>query len=176
MTWSPPIGEQQLDVVARPSLHRCVGLVPVAEFVDQSGVLGLRCAVRSAVDQGTNGRFVQPPPLGDGIDGIGEHGFCEPIQRGPVGLGELGPHDLIRRVRELVPLVELRLDPEPIERAAHERGLDTDAEHADIPAGLEPHLVERRRQHIPGHRPGRLVERLGPRQCRLAARREGAHP
>jgi len=73
-------------------------------------------------------------------------------------------------------VVELRLDPEPIERAAHERGLDTDAEHADIPAGLEPHLVERRRQHIPGHRPGRLVERLGPRQCRLAGGREGAHP
>ena len=29
---------------------------------------------------------------------------------------------------------------------------------------------------VPGHRPGRLVERFGPLQCRLATGREGVHP
>ena len=92
-----------------------------------------------------------------------------------MGLRELGAHDPVGGVLELVPLVELRLDAQPVERAAHEGGLDADAEHAQVPAGLEPDLVERGREHVAGHRAGPLVERLGPRQGRLAAGREGEH-
>jgi hypothetical protein len=70
-----------------------------------------------------------------------------------------------------VPLLELRLDAEPVQHPTQEGRLDPDAEQADPAAGLQPDLVERRGQYIARHVP-RAFEALRPRHRGLAARRE----
>ncbi len=99
----------------------------------------------------------------------------QPVERGAVSLAELGPHELVGRVLELVTLLDLRFDAQAVERAAHERRLDAHPEQAEPPAGLQPDLVEGARQHVRGHVAGLLAEALRPGDGRLAARRERLH-
>ena len=90
-----------------------------------------------------------------------------------MGRGELASHHPVGGVLVLVPLLQLWLDAELVERAAEERRLHAHAEHAETTARLQPDLIERGRQHVTGQSAGLLAERLGPGDGGLATLGEG---
>ena len=89
-----------------------------------------------------------------------------------MGLGEFGAQHDVSGVLELVPLLELRLDPQPVECAPDEGRFYPHAEQAHSAAGLQPDLVEAGREHVARHATGFFAEALRPGQRGLAARGE----
>ena len=85
-----------------------------------------------------------------------------------MGRGELAPHHPVGGVLVLMPLLQLGLDAELVERAAEERRLHAHTEHPETAARLQPDLVERGRQHVTAQPAGILTERLGPGDGGLA--------
>ena len=134
---------------ADPRLQGGIRLVAVAELVDQARRPAPRppCAGRYRRAPG-RGPASRPPPVGDRPDRVGEDRLGEPIEGGPVSLGEFGAQQPVSRVLELVSLLELRLDPQPVERAPDEGRLDSDPEQAQSAARLQPDLVEAGREHV----------------------------
>ena len=84
----PSIGEQQLDLAAR-SGHRLVRLIAVAEPVDQTGSLCLRCGTWTGVDQLADLIMSQPSRIGDGFHRVAEDRLGQPLQSLAMCRGEL---------------------------------------------------------------------------------------
>ena len=79
-------------------LHGGVRLVAVSEPIDQPDVPRLGSCPRAGIGELADSGGVQAPPVGDRPDRVGEDRLGEPIERGPVGLGEFGAqHDGQRR-------------------------------------------------------------------------------
>ncbi len=169
----PSIGEQQLGLAPGPGPHRLVRLIAVAEPIDQTGGLCLRCGTRTRVDQLADLIMSQPSRIGDGLHRLAEDRLGQPLQGLAMRRCEVLTQQHVGSVLVLVPLLELRLNAEPVQRAAYEGRLDTDAEQPHPPAGLQPQFAETRRQDVRRHVPSPdFTEALRPRQRRLATRGE----
>jgi hypothetical protein len=93
---------------------------------------------------------VHSAAAGDGLYRFGEDRLGQLFQRFAMRLGEFGPHNPVSCVLVLVPLLQLRFDPEPVEGTAQEGRLDADSKQPDTSAGLQPDLVKRGSEDITG--------------------------
>src|SRR3954468_9379130 len=99
---------------------RCVDLVAVTDTVDEPGgkrfVGEQRCAVgesRDLVDR-------EATRLGNRLGDLLPRRLGQPVESLAMGVGEAGGDDAVRSALVLVPLTELRLDAELVERSAQE--------------------------------------------------------
>ena len=174
----PSIGEQQLGLAAGSSAHRLVRLISVAEPVDQARGLSLRSRTRPRVDQLTNSIMRQFAVSCDGLHRLVVNRLGEPLQCLAMRLGELGTQQHVGRILVLVPLFELRLNAEPVERC-RVRMLSRCRRRA---ARLSPPGCSHTSPNAVAKTYGRHVSRepsrkaLRPRQRRLAARSEALTP
>ena len=77
-----------------------------------------------------------PASLRNHVDRVGEHRLGKAVQCEAMGLRVAGADEHVGGVLELVPLLELWLDPQFVERAANKGGFDPHAEHSETAAGL----------------------------------------
>src|SRR5665647_2033685 len=111
---TPPIGEQELSVGANPRAHRRVHLVAISKRVNQTGLERLGGSPRPGVGKLAHSHFLDRSASGDRGDRFGEDGLGKAVERDAVGLGELGAHEAVGGVLELVTLLELRLDAQAV--------------------------------------------------------------
>src|SRR6185437_16933790 len=125
-TRPPSVGEEQLWLLAGTGAQAVVRLVAVAKPVDQADGLGLRCRTRSRVDQLAYPIKWQTTCVGDGLHGAAEDRLGQPLESLAVRRTVLSPQQRVGGVLVLMSLLELRLNPKPVQGAAYERRLDAD--------------------------------------------------
>ena len=143
-----------------------VGLVAVADLVDEAHFLGPFRHHRGAVDGFPHGLQCRSSAPGDDRHGVVHGGLGQTVGHLPVGLGDLGRRELIRCGLVLVTLSELRGDPGLLQQPAEEGDVDLDAADAEYAGGLEPDGATCRGEFVGGQGVAEFPERLGPRHGR----------
>ncbi len=166
---------EELRVRAPLLLQLRVDLVTVGEAVDEPGLERLGPEEGAAVDERPHLGLRHLPPLGDPLHQLPVDRLEERLRRFPVGVGELRLRVEVHRVLELVPLAELGLHSQLVERAAHERAFGDEAVQAEVSGGLEPDFVEGGCEVVGAAAGTELAERLRVGDRELLLRPERLH-
>src|SRR5215470_8499350 len=145
-----------------------VDLVPVAERVHQVQLHRLLRGVGAVVDQfpGPGRRYRKP--LRDSGGELPGEGGGELLQRLPGGPGEPLLGQPVGGVLVLVPLADLVLQAQLVQRAPVEPLFQAEPGQPHVAGRLEPDAVERGREVVRRVAGGELAERLAPCHRRLA--------
>ena len=152
-----------------------VDLVPVTEGIHQPVVQRLAGQERPAIDQRPGLAVADLEPLRDRVGELLRDRDREPLHRLPGRPGESALGEPVGGALVFLPLRDLVVQAELVQRVAEEQLLDADPGQLEFPGRLKVDPVERGRQVV-RHVPGRgFAERLRPGHGGLAGPGELLH-
>ena len=136
------VDEQKLCIGIGLAQGLGVDLVPVAEMVDQLGLLRLVGVERRPVDEASHLVLAEVPPSGDTVNDLFEQRADDPAGSLPLGFGEGTLEENVGGVLVLMAGPDLALHAQPVQGVRQKQGTRAHPDQAQLSRRLQPDLVE----------------------------------